>query len=124
MVLPAEASKLPTGRIFSRPNRKTIKHKNNEGNDMPEAKTRLVTPGDVGPDGDIPVEDGGFRTDTPTYPQVALHTVCSLAVRKRRQMGTLDCNTAFLTGTQPDSDIGVRPPHVIRIRRLWFTRAN
>ena len=40
-----------------------------------QAKSRLVTPGDVDPDGAKPVEEGGVRTDAPyssttglTYP--------------------------------------------------------
>ena len=31
-----------------------------------EAKSRLVLPGDVDPDGDKPIEEGGDRTDAPT----------------------------------------------------------
>ena len=69
-----------------------------------------MTPGDVDPDGERPVEDGGFRTDAPTCPQLAFHILCSLTVRRRRRMGTFDCKTAFLTGKQHDRDIYVRPP--------------
>ena len=36
-------------------------------------KSRIVAPGHVDPDGDIPVEDGGFRTDAPIAPQLAFH---------------------------------------------------
>ena len=60
-------------------------------------KSRIVTPGDVDPDGDIPVEAGGFRTDAPTCPQAAFHLLCSQAVLKKRKLGTFDCKTAFLT---------------------------
>lgn len=78
--------------------RKVLTNKDKEGHGVREAKTRLVTPGDVDPDGELPVEDGGVNTDAPTCLQLALHILCSLTVRKRRRMGTLDCNTAFLKG--------------------------
>ena len=102
--LPPEASKAPTERICSRPMRRVLTIQNTEDNGMREAKTRLVTPGDVEPDGEIPVEDGGFRTGAPTCPQFAFHIICSLTVIRRRDMGTLDCKTAFLTGQQHDRD--------------------
>ena len=70
----------------------------------------MVTPGDVDPDGDIPVEAGGFRTDAPTCPQVAFHLLCSQAVIKKRKLGTFDCKTAFLTGREHDRDIYCKPP--------------
>ena len=75
-----------------------------------EAKSRIVTPGDVDPDGDIPYEDGGFRTDAPTCPQLAFHMLCSQAVIKKRRLKTFDCKTAFLTGKEHDRDIYCRPP--------------
>ena len=69
------------------------------------AKSRLVAPDDVDPDGDTPVEAGGFRTDAPTCPQVAFHLLCSQAVLRRRRLGSFDCKTAFLTGRGHDRDI-------------------
>lgn len=92
--------------------RKVLTNKNQKEHRVFEANTRLVTLGDVDPDGEIPVEDGGFRTDTPTCPQLAFHILCSRTVRRRRRIGTLDCKTAFLTGKQHDRDIYVRPPNI------------
>lgn len=48
----------------------TNKHK--EDTCTLEANTRRVTPGGVGLHGDIYVEDGGFRTDAPICPQLAV----------------------------------------------------
>ena len=64
----------------------------------------------VDPDGDTPVEDGGFRTDAPTCPQLAFHMLCSQAVLKRRRLKTFDCKTAFLTGKDHDREIYCKPP--------------
>jgi len=57
----------PPGRIFSRPTRKALTNNHKEENGTLEAKARLVTPGDVGPDGKRTVEDGGTRTDAPRW---------------------------------------------------------
>ena len=75
-----------------------------------QPKSRIVTPGDVDPDGEKPVEDGGFRTDAPTCPQIAFHYLCSQAVLKKRKLGSIDCKTAFLTGKEHDRDIYCHPP--------------
>ena len=64
-----------------------------------------MTPGDVDPDGEITVEDGGFRTDAPTCPQMAFHLLLSYTVRRKWERGTFDCKTAFLTGKGHDRDI-------------------
>ena len=74
------------------------------------AKSRIVTPGDVDPDGEIPVEDGGFRTDAPTCPQIGFHLLCSQAVLKKRKLGTFDYKAALLTGKEHDREIYCRPP--------------
>jgi hypothetical protein len=87
---------------------RTNKNVKEEGELM--AKSRIVTPGDVDPDGDLPIEDGGFRTDAPTCPQVGFHLLCSQAVLKKRRLGSFDCKTAFLTGKDHDRDIYCRPP--------------
>ena len=110
VIPPAEAKSVPAERIFSRPMRFVRTNKNKEETGPLEPKSRIVTPGDVDPDGDIPVEDGGFRTDAPTCPQVAFHLLCSMAVRKKLRLGTFDCKTAFLTGKEHDRDIYCRPP--------------
>ena len=74
------------------------------------AKSRVVAPGHVDPDGDIPVEDSGFRTDAPTAPQLAFHLLCSYAVRKQWMLRSFDCKTAFLTGEKHNRELYVRPP--------------
>ena len=76
IVPPKEASNVPQSRIFQRPLRYVRTNKSDKENEL-IAKSRMVTPGDVDPDGDIPVEAGGFRTDAPTCPQVAFHLLCS-----------------------------------------------
>ena len=110
VIPPSEARNVPQSRIFARSMRyvRTNKNKDEEG-DL-EAKSRIVTPGDVDPDGDIPVEDGGFRTDAPTCSQLAFHQLCSQAVLKKRRLGSFDCKTAFLTGKDQDRDIYCKPP--------------
>ena len=57
VVQPKDTAHVPKDRIFNRPMRfvRTNKSKIEE---ILEAKSRIVTPGDVDPDGDIPVEDG------------------------------------------------------------------
>lgn len=142
--LPKEASNVPTERILSRTMRKVITNKNKEENGKLETKTRLVTPGDVDPDGEIPVEDGGVRIGAPTCPQLAFHIRCAFTVRRRRRMGTFDFQAAFLTGKHHDRYIYVRPPNdglpgvphgslLKRVKgaygsreapRLWYLRAK
>ena len=109
IIPPKEAAKVPHRRIFNRPMRYVRTNKNKTEEDL-LAKSRIVTPGDVDPDGDIPVEDGGFRTDAPTCPQIGFHLLCSQAVLKKRRLGTFDCKTAFLTGKEQNREIYCRPP--------------
>ena len=109
VIPPKEATKIPHSRIFNRPVRYVRTNKNKIEEDL-VAKSRIVTPGDVDPDGDVPVEDGGFRTDGPTCPQIGFHLLCSQAVLKKRRLGTFDCKTAFLTGKEHDREIYCRPP--------------
>ena len=110
VISPEDAQRIPQSRIFQRPMRFVRTNKNKDDAGPLEAKSRIVTPGDVDPDGDIPVEDGGFRTDAPTCPQLAFHMLCSQAVLRKRKLGTFDCKTAFLTGKEHDRDIYCRPP--------------
>ena len=110
VIRPDQAKHVPADRIFNRPMRYVRTNKNKEEHGSLEAKSRIVTPGDVDPDGDVPVEDGGFRTDAPTCPQVAFHMLCSQAVLKKRRLGTFDCRTAFLTGKDHDREIYCQPP--------------
>ena len=84
VIPPRLAAKVPKDRIFIAPLRFVRTNKDKSGDDANlEAKSRLVIPGHVDPDGDIPVEDGGFRTDAPTAPQLAFHLMCSFAARYR-----------------------------------------
>ena len=72
VVPPKEAAQIPEDRIFARPARfvRTNKAKNP---DELVAKSRTVFPGDVDVDAGKLPEEGGFRTDSPTAPQVAFH---------------------------------------------------
>ena len=63
------------------------------------AKSRMVLPGDVDPDGEKPLEDGGIRTDAPTSSQLAFHVIRSF-----------DVSTAFLHGDTQTREIYCRPP--------------
>ena len=110
VIPPEEATRIPSKRIFQRAMRYVRTNKNKEEDAELLAKSRIVTPGDVDPDGEIAVEDGGFRTDAPTCPQIAFHLLCSQSVLKKRRLGTFDCKTAFLTGKEHDRDIYCRPP--------------
>ena len=109
VIPPHLAQHIPQSRIFARPMRYVRTNKSKEELEL-EAKSRIVTPGDVDPDGDVPYEDGGFRTDAPTCPQLAFHLLCSQAVLKKRRLRTFDCKTAFLTGKDQDRDIYCKPP--------------
>ena len=110
VVPPHEAQFIPKERIFTRPMLFVRTNKNKDETGPLEPKSRIVTPGDVDPDGDVAVEDGGFRTYAPTCPPVAFHLLCSMAVRKKLKLGTFDCKTAFLTGKEHDRDIYCLPP--------------
>ena len=56
------------------------------------------------------MEQGGFRTDAPTAPQLALHLLFSPAVRSKWKLRTFDVKTAFLSGEEQTRDIYVEPP--------------
>ena len=61
VILPHEAKKVPTDRISAVPLRYVRTNKDQSGIDGTiEAKSRIVVPGHVDPDGEIPVEEGGF----------------------------------------------------------------
>ena len=61
-------------------------------------------------DGEIPVEEGGLKTDAPTAPQLAFHILLSKAVRSQWKLNTLDCKSAFLAGKQTVRELYVKPP--------------
>ena len=70
----------------------------------------MVIPGHVDPDGDIPIEEGGFRTDAHTANQIALHLLLSMAARRKWGLKSFDVSNAFLSGKAQKRDIYVRPP--------------
>ena len=56
------------------------------------------------------VEEGGFRTDAPTAPQLAFHLLCSNAVRRQWWLKTFDVKTALLSGKAQSREIYMKPP--------------
>ena len=110
VVIPPEIAKnIPKERVFKRAARYVRTNKSKKETEL-IAKSRIVVPGDVDPDGDIAVEEGGFRTDAPTAPQLAFHLLCSNAVRRKWRLRTFDVKTAFLSGKQHNREIYMRPP--------------
>jgi len=109
VIPPKEAAEISEDRIFARPARfvRTNKHKDNTEL-IP--KSRIVLPGDVDVDAGKLPEDGGFRTDSPTAPQVAFHLLCSEAVQRQWRLASFDVKTAFLSGEAQEREIYVRPP--------------
>ena len=106
---PDEARHVPADRIFRRPARFVRTNKNKDPADL-LPKSRIVFPGDVDVDAGKLPEDGGFRTDSPTSPQVAFHVLCSEAVIRGWRLATFDVKTAFLSGDTQEREIYVRPP--------------
>ena len=111
VIPPEQAKQIPSERIFKRAARfvRTDKSKTGKEEDL-QAKSRIVVPGDVDPDGETAVEEGGFRTDAPTAPQLAFHLLCSYAVRRQWWLRTFDVSTAFLSGKAHNREIYMRPP--------------
>ena len=111
VIPPSQAKLVPHDRIFKRSARFVRTNKDKSGYDRNLiAKSRLVVPGDVDPDGENAVEDGGFRTDAPTAPQLAFHLLMSYAVRRQWHLRTFDVSTAFLSGKAHNREIYMRPP--------------
>ena len=111
VILPHEAKKVPTDRIFAVPLRYVRTNRDQSGiHGNLEAKSRIVVPGHVDPDGEIPVEEGGVKTDAPTAPQLAFHIPLSRAVRSQWKLRTFDCKSALLIGQQTDRELYVKPP--------------
>ena len=108
IVQPNEAFGVPKDRIFMIPARFVRTNKNKEGS--LSAKSRLVLPGHRDPDGGKPIEEGGFRTDAPTAPQIGLHLLFSRAVRSKWALRTFDVKTAFLSGEHTDRELYFKPP--------------
>ena len=109
VIPPAEAKKVDPSRIFKRPARKVLTNKSQLEGEL-DAKSRLVLLGDVDPDGDKPIEEGGYRTDAPTTPQIAFHNFCSNAVRRKWPICSFDVSTAFLWGDEQTRESYCRPP--------------
>ena len=99
IVPPEQAKKVPTDRIFKRPAR-IVRTDKNQMEGYLSAKSRMVLPGDVDPDGEKPFEDGGIRIDAPTSSQLAFHVFCSNAVRRQWRIRSFDVSTAFLHGDE------------------------
>ena len=68
MIPPHLAKKVDPSRIFQRSARYVHIEKN-----IGEKKSRMILPGDCDPDGDKPIEEGGFRTDAPTCAHISFH---------------------------------------------------
>jgi hypothetical protein len=97
VVPPKEAKNISEDRIFARPASYVRTNKDKDPTTL-TPKSRIVFPGDVDVDsGELP-EDGGFRTDSPTAPQVAFHLLCSEAAQRGWKLGSFDVKTAFLSG--------------------------
>ena len=101
VISPGESKKVDPKRIFKAPARFLY---TNKSKDMSEliAKGRMVMPGHRDPDGDIPVVEGGFRTDAPTCGQTALHMLISKAVRSKWRLKSFDINNALLSGKEQE----------------------
>lgn len=110
MVIPPNAaSQIASDRIFSCPARMIYTKKNKDDEDL-KAKARMVMPGHVDPDGEVTVEEGGFRTDAPTCNPVAFNYLMSLSVRRKWRIKSFDVSNAFLSGKAQQRDICVKPP--------------
>ena len=109
VVAPKEAAKISADRVFARPARYVRTNKAKDPTTL-MPKSRIVFPGDVDVDSGKMPEDGGFRTDSPTAPQVAFHLLCSEAAQRGWKLGSFDVKTAFLSGEAQSREIYVRPP--------------
>ena len=109
VIPPKDAAKISDDRVFGRPARYVRTNKAKDPTTL-IPKSRIVFPGDVDIDAGKLPEDGGFRTDSPTAPQVAFHLLCSEAVQRGWKLGSFDVKTAFLSGEAQSREIYVRPP--------------
>ena len=82
VIPPHLAKKVDPARIFNRAAR-FVHTDNSQGLGELQAKCRMILLGDCDPDGDKPIEEGGFRTDAPTCAQISFHCFCSNAVRRK-----------------------------------------
>ena len=83
--------------MFCLPARFVYTNKSKDGSEL-IAKSRMVIPGHVDPDGEKLVDEGGFRTDAPTASQTSLHLFLSPAVRSKWLIESFDVNNACLFG--------------------------
>ena len=95
-----EAQKVNPDRIFRRAAR--FVRTNRGTTAMPQAKSRLVLPGDDNgdPDAGISQEDSGLRTDSPTAPQPAIYSLLSLASRFKLRVKGFDVKNAYLSNKE------------------------
>ncbi len=111
VISPRESLNIPEKRVFRVPVRYVRTNEDKSGEDENLiAKSRLVVPGHVDTDGEVPVEDGGFRTDAPTASQLDFHMLCSLASRRNWKLTSFDVKTAFLSRENTDREIYCRLP--------------
>ena len=104
IVPPKEARSIDPSRILRLPPR-FVRTNKNEKNVLFElkAKSRLVVPGHVAPDGEV-------RTDAPVTPQQSLYISLSLSANHRWRIGSFDVKDAFLSGKKNPRKLFVRPP--------------
>ena len=98
VIPPHLAKKVDSSRIFQRSARFVHTDKSGGIGENLCAKCRMILLGDCDLDGDKPIEEGGFRTDAPTCPQISFHCFCSNSVRRKWKIRSFDVSTAFLTG--------------------------
>ena len=81
----------------------TNKNEKNPELDELKAKSRLVVPGHVAPQGEV-------RSDAPVTPQQSLHFTWGTAANNSWWLGTFDVQNAFLSGKENLRKLYVRPP--------------
>ena len=105
IVPPEEAAQVDPSRILRLPTRFVRTNKNDKNPELADlkAKSRMVVPGRVAPEGEV-------RTDAPVTPQQSLHLTLSQAANSRWRIGTFDVKDAFLSGKKNPRKLFVRPP--------------
>ena len=102
------ARAIPRQRIFKVPARVVRTNKALAGSKELSAKSRIVLPGHLDPDG------GLVRTDAPTTQMSAVRMAIVLGLSKGWKFLLFDVATAFLSGREVDRDLYVKPPPDLR----------